>query len=610
MIIGVTLIINTLLYSIILVIVYYKKPRINSFENKIYSILVRMNVFGLILELLCTYFVYAKDLSSLNTLLCIIFNRTFILYLLSWEMLFTLYIFFVSFNDNATLKKRINGNFKRLKTIVAIACIIIFSLTLSLPLEYFNDGNYVYSYGPATDLLVIVGGLFIMCDMFCVFKNIKHINNKKYIPLLVLIIAMVFVLVVRIMKPGIVLINSTFAFVTVIMYFTIENPDVQIMEELYKNKKLIEKSSEDTSNFLFRMTQDIKKPIQEIINVSYAILERDDIEEIKEGNKFINNKAKELDYFVNDALDISSMSTKTIKVFNTRYNPATLFSEIKYIVENKLNQNVNFEFNVARTLPSYLYGDFIKLKQAISSVLDNAVKHTKEGFISLNVETIIKYDICRLLITISDSGEGMSIDEVNNILSLNIDELSKIKLTDEKKSYNLKEVKKLTMYLGGNLIVNSEPNKGTTVSITIDQKIVETKNIELSKKLDLYEQSLHTNKKIMVVDDDVKELAKITSKLEKMNADVSGSLFGRDVIEKISNKQKFNLIILDDETSTYSGLEVLKELKKNPKFNTPVVIMIDDRKEFIKLEYLKDGFSDVILKSKLTSELERIMERF
>ena len=114
----------------------------------------------------------------------------------------------------------------------------------------------------------------------------------------------------------------------------------------------------------------------------------------------------------------------------------------------------------------------------------------------------------------------------------------------------------------------------------------------------------------MVVDDDAKELTKITSELEKSGANVSSSLFGRDIIEKVSNNQKFDLIILDDETSTYSGLEVLKELKKNHKFNTPVVIMIDDRKEFIKLEYLKDGFSDVILKSKLKSELERIMERF
>ena len=228
----------------------------------------------------------------------------------------------------------------------------------------------------------------------------------------------------------------------------------------------------------------------------------------------------------------------------------------------------------------------------------------------MNVDAIIKYDICRLIITVSDSGKGMNIEEVNNILSLNIDDLSKIKLSDDKKMYNLKEIKKLTMFLGGNFIVKSEIDKGTTVSLTIDQKVVEANKIDISKKLDLYEQSLHSNLRVMVVDDDAKELALITSKLEKMDVFVSGSLFGRDVIDKISNKQKFDLIILDDETSTGSGLEVLKELKKNPKFSTPVIIMINDGKEFIKLEYLKDGFSDVLLKSKLNSELDRIMKKF
>ena len=114
----------------------------------------------------------------------------------------------------------------------------------------------------------------------------------------------------------------------------------------------------------------------------------------------------------------------------------------------------------------------------------------------------------------------------------------------------------------------------------------------------------------MVVDDDAKELAKITSFLESHDAEVSGSLFGRDVIEKNFNNIKYDLILLDDETNTYSALDVLKELKKNKKFNTPVVIMINDNKEFIKLHYLQDGFTDVIMKSKLESEINRIMKRF
>ena len=118
------------------------------------------------------------------------------------------------------------------------------------------------------------------------------------------------------------------------------------------------------------------------------------------------------------------------------------------------------------------------------------------------------------------------------------------------------------------------------------------------------------DKQVMVVDDDAKELAQITNFLEKHEAIVSGSLFGRDCIEKIKAKMKYDLIILDDETSTYSAYDVLKELKKDKKFNIPVVIMLDDKKEFIKVHYLQDGFADCIMKSKLESELERVLKRF
>ena len=610
MIVGITFISCSLLYSIMLTVVYYRKQRINSIENKIYSILVRMNVFGLILELLCSYFVFVNGTSPINTILCAVCNRLFIIYLLSWELIFALYIFFVSFWNDTKAREFIKCHARDLKMLGVLLCIILFGFAITLPLMYFNDGNYVYSYGPATNLLLVVGGILIFLEMYSVFKNANNIRNRKYIPLLVLIIAMIGVLVVRSINPGIILINSTFAFVTVLMYFTIENPDVQMMEELYKNKKLIEKSNEDTSNFLFRMTQDIKKPVKDIIDVSSDMFTIKDMKELNEGIKIINNKAKELDYLVNDALDVSSMSTKTIKIYDSRYNASNLFKEIKYQMDSRLGDLVKFEYSISNNIPEYVYGDSIKLKQAVYSVLENSIENTNEGYISMDINSIIKYDICRLIITISDSGTGISIEEVNDILSLNMDDLSKINLSKDKKILNLKEIKKLITLMGGNLIVKSEEDKGTTVSITIDQKIVPNKNKELSKKMELYEESLHKDKKIMDVDDDAKELSKITSYLENFDLNVSGSLFGRDLLEKVSNKHVFDLILLDDETDTISAYEVLKELKKDSKFNTPVVIMIDDSKEFIKLAFLKDGFADVIMKSKLNDELDRILKRF
>ncbi len=607
MIIGVSVIICSLIYSIMLTILYFTKRRINNIENKIYKLMVCMNIFGLFNELICCYFTFYEHVSTFHEIMCAVVNRIFILYMLSWLFVFTCYVFFVTFKDKFSLKH----SKKRVNTIFGIIYAVLFVLSFVLPLYYYSDGEYVYSYGPAANLLMIFGGATILFDIWCVFKNKKNMKNRQYYPLYVLIFLMIIVLIIRNVNPGIILINSTFAFITVLMYFTIENPDVQMMEELYRNKKLVEKSNQDTSNFLFRMTQDIKKPVKDIIEISEKLQDYNDMKEIKEGIKYINNTSNNLDYLINDALDVSSMTTKKLKIFDSRYNPVNVFKEIKYRFEKQIDKDVKFNFTISNVIPSYLYGDSIKLKQAVNSVLTNALKHTNTGEINLDVSGIVKYGVCRLIITISDTGDGISIEEVNNILSLNSEELSRIDLRNRDGDIlNLKEVKKLISLLGGNFMVKSEEKSGTTISIVLEQKIVESKETEISKKLESYEQSLYHNKRVMVVDDDAKELTQITTWLEDHDAEVSGSLFGRDIIEKIASNVKFDLIILDDETSTYSALEVLKELKKNKKFNIPVVVMIDDNKEFIRLHYLQDGFADCIMKSKLESEIDRIMKRF
>lgn len=159
-------------------------------------------------------------------------------------------------------------------------------------------------------------------------------------------------------------------------------------------------------------------------------------------------------------------------------------------------------------------------------------------------------------------------------------------------------------------MIKSEPNVGTIVTIILEQKVVETKETEISKKLENYEQSLYGEKQVLVVDDDEKELEKIEKQISSDGIMVSSTVYGRDAIEKIRSKLKYDLIILDDDLGQSSALSVLQELQKIKNFKTPVVVMINDNKEKIKLHYLQDGFADTISKSKLESEIDRIMKRF
>ena len=608
MVIGVSVILSCLLYSSVLTILYFSKTRLKTTDNKVYSILVIINIFGLLLELACCYFTYMNETTVFNTFMCYFCNRLFIIYMLTWLTVFTFYIFSITHKQ----KNSNNENKKKRYTKIAIIIYIFFLILATLlPLECFSDGKYVYSYGPATNLLVVFGGVTILLDILWVIKNRKSINRKQSLPLFILILLMVVVLIIRNINPGIILINSTFAFITFIMYFTIENPDVQMIEELYKNKKLIEKSNEDTSKFIFRMTQDIKKPVKDIISISHGMTSMNDIEGLLSAGKYINNYANQIDYLMNKALNISNMDTQKIKVFDTRYNVENLFKEITFRAKEDIKENIKFDFNISSNIPTYLYGDTIKLKQVISSVINIANDFTTEGFISLDVSSIIRYNMCRLIITIEDSGKGIGIDRINQILSFNSDDLKNID-TDNKddRKLDILSVKKLINMLGGSLMIKSEPNIGTTVTIILEQKVVETKETEISKKLENYEQSLYGEKQVLVVDDDEKELEKIEKQISSDGIMVSSTVYGRDAIEKIRSKLKYDLIILDDDLGQSSALSVLQELQKEKNFKTPVVVMINDNKEKIKLHYLQDGFADTISKSKLETEIDRIMKRF
>lgn len=591
----------SLFFIILLIIIYFSKQRLNSLENNIFIGTMFANLCAVIFDILSVFAIYYLGTESIVTYFA---GKIYLLCIIAWVLTLCVYIYAICYKN---AKKKI----KKVSIFVSIIFFIVGVIIFALPIYFNNEPYKIYSYGPSVQSVYNFTAIMIVLWIIMIGKNFKQIKKRKCIPIIFYVITGSTSALIQSSRPEILWVSFVETFVTFLMYFTIENPDVQLTRELYRNRKLMEKSNQDTSNFLFRMTQDIKRPVKEIIDVSGKMQEWKDMAEIKEGIKFINNTSSNLDYLINDALDVSSMTTKKLKIFDSRYNPTNIFKEVKYRFDKQVPEGVKFNFSISNVIPKYLYGDSIKLKQAVGSILNNAIEHTASGEIDFDVSGIVKYGVCRLIITISDTGSGMSIEDVNDILSLNSDALSQIDLRNrDGEMLKLKEVKKLVSLLGGNLMVKSEPNGGTTVSIVLEQKIVESKETEISEKLESYEQSLYRNKRVMVVDDDAKELAKITTWLENHDAEVSGSLFGRDVIEKIASNIKYDLIILDDETSTYSALDVLKELKKNKKFNIPVVVMIDDNKAFIKLHYLQDGFADCIMKSKLESEIDRIMKRF
>ena len=255
-------------------------------------------------------------------------------------------------------------------------------------------------------------------------------------------------------------------------------------------------------------------------------------------------------------------------------------------------------------IPEKLYGDSSRLKQIICSVLNNAFKHTEEGFVDLDIFSIVKYDICRLVITISDTGKGMSLDFINSILEdtseLNEEQLERLDNLD----IDLKTIKKLINLQGGSLLINSD-KIGTKITIIIDQIINEEKTLQYIESMS---KSISNKKKALLVDDDYKELELFAKELKKNGLEVVSTMYGKDCIDRLSNNEKFDYIFIDDEMDKYNAVTTIKEIEKSGLNNSKIVIMLGNDKKSIKEHYLSDyPFYGYIIKTNYKDEIARVI---
>ena len=592
---GIYFLIQSLFFSVLLIIVYFNKKRLENLETKIYSYLIITSVIELLLELVLDAImpIYEKNI-PLSTFLA----KTYCVVILVWLSLLINYVTSISL-----ILKNKNKNMELVNKIYIIITIINSLLIYVLPIKFYYNETIYYTYGPSVNIDYIISFLYSFVGIICLIWNRKNIKNKKYLPLFIFIIIGGITGYIQMKNPSLLLSTAVHSFITFLMYFTIENPDMQMVEELNKNRKLTEQNFEEKTNFIFKISQDLKKPLSDIANLSNNIIENSK-ENIKDQAIIINNNAKQLYTYVNNALDVSNMDIKNLKIVNSTYNTRNFFEELKLRIQTEIkkqNKNIEFRCNIAKNIPELLSGDNTKLKQIILSVAFDSIKHTKDGFIELNVNSIVKYGVCRLMIEILDSGEGMQLEKINSILSatgdLTKEEIEKI----DKLNITLSLAHKIIKTLNGSFIIKSEVDQGTNFLIIIDQKIEEKKQ---SKKIEIYSSKITTSKKILIVSIDNIMTDKITKQLEKENIETVKALYGKDCINKLEQNEKYELILIDDELNNESGIELLKEIKE--KTTLPILVLLNKNKEFIAKHYIEDGFTNYIIKENIEEELKKI----
>lgn len=570
--IRMSLLIVSFIYLMLTYIVYFSKSRIISKENSVYEKLLAITPIGLLLEIGCNI----TALYEINDIISNIVARLYLIFIMLWLSIFSLYIFTITIFKNINL---INYKKSKLRKIIIIGIIFFCILLIFLPINFLLENNFAYLGGLGIIALLLFSFILIIIDIIIFVKYFKSMTLKEKFPMLMLLIFIVGLLIVYNIAPQVQIISSSFAFITVIMYFTIENPDKKLLEEIQISKRLADSANEEKSMLIFNMMNDIKNIASDISNSSEMILGNNNLEKNKFFARKIISSNNKLYYMANDIYNIDMIDNLNIKKLITKYNIKILLKEIIIKNENRFNEkNISFRYNIDNNIPDSLYGDSLNLKQVLNIILDNSYKYTEKGFVELTVNSILKHDIIRLIIKIEDSGIGIKTEDIDKCFNNN-----------SNKEKNLYKAKKIINLLGGNLLITSEYKKGTIVTIILDQKI------NISKKNDNYNKYLDA-KKILFVDDTASSIKLITKLLTKYNINIDTVNLGKIALDKIREGEKYDLIILDEEMPYLNGEKVMRKLKSIKNFNIPVILFTKNKNILFEEKYKKIGFTDYILK--------------
>ena len=581
-------------FCILLMIIYFPKKKVQSLENKIYGIIIVVNFISCLADIY-SFILVSRGVESYNPVYLLTLKTIFSC-LLGWIYFFTVYILIVTIRDKVkeeSLKMLIKDSILFFLLIVAVD---VFFLPITVTK---SEAGLLLPTGAAVSLIYGFVAICVVVMFVIFFKNIRHLANKKFIPLYLLIVMFGVIVLVQNLFPDLIIIDPAFVFITFVMYFTIENPDVKMIDELNKNRILINQTMEDKSNFLFLASSQLKRPIDEIVELADSSINLKNVDALQENFKEISNKSHNLAILVNNVMDISSLSNVNIKVIDEKYNLKNLLTKIKLLEEKKVSENIEFRFNISDNIPEYLMGDSKLLEQILISALENSIKYTKKGFIELRLNTIVKYDMARLIFTVEDSGLGMTTSKVNELLivdsELNQEELKRL----ETNNVNMNTIKKLVSKLGGYFTIKSEVNKGTEIKFVIDQRIVGNSMVNIN--------NLINKDKVLVASSNQDLRHQLTYLLDKRGYDIETSIYSNDILDRIRLKEEYKYIFIDDDMDK-RAIEVLNELKKDPKFKIKLIVMISKDLEMIKDNFIKDGFTNYIMKDNLEEELKRVLD--
>lgn len=384
--------------------------------------------------------------------------------------------------------------------------------------------------------------------------------------------------------------------------------------EMIRLREESEKANQAKTHFLAHMSHEIRTPMNSIVGYAEMALRSGDETLVHGYIRNIKESSRTLLHLINEILDISKIETGKMENVKVNYRFQKLIGELRTIMEAQAGKaELAFLMEIDDTIPEYLFGDRVKIQEIMTNLINNGLKYTREGSVTLRVwQKESEEKRVLLQIEVEDTGVGIKEEDYDKVFS-------KFERLDRQENYlvegsglGLSIVKGFVDMLGGTITFESIYGKGTKFIVNIWQEIgYEDASAEAEESTADEDIPINSGR-VLIVDDNELNCDVASGIMELLGMRTQTVMSGFECLELLEKGERFDMIFMDHMMPGMDGLETMKKIRAmdDDIALLPIVLLTANAVTGVREEMLREGFDDFLSKPIDVDELRRILIRF